>query len=317
VSRATAIEARDLFRIYESAGGNAAALQGLTLSVRPGEILVVLGPSGSGKTTLLRILAGLDRPSAGRAIVNGTDLAGLSSRALARYRAEETGYADQHYSRALAPELTARELVGLRLGLEGATRAERGRRADELLKRVGLAAKRDSRPYELSGGEQQRVVVCAALAHGPRLLFADEPTGELDHASAATLYEVLGELARAERCTTVIVSHDPESASIADRIVHVRDGRLSAEWAREAGCGCRRSCCAAPVSGAARPRGSRAEASSSFPWSSGRLRRIRRPMPSSPARRATRSPRSRACRRHSPRARPCSTASPPAFRPGA
>ena len=233
MSRATAIEARDLFRIYESAGGNAAALQGLTLSVRPGEILVVLGPSGSGKTTLLRILAGLDRPSAGRAIVNGTDLAGLSSRALARYRAEETGYADQHYSRALAPELTARELVGLRLGLEGATRAERGRRADELLKRVGLAAKRDSRPYELSGGEQQRVVVCAALAHGPRLLFADEPTGELDHASAATLYEVLGELARAERCTTVIVSHDPESASIADRIVHVRDGRLSAEWARE------------------------------------------------------------------------------------
>ena len=139
VSRATAIEARDLFRIYESAGGNAAALQGLTLSVRDGEILVVLGPSGSGKTTLLRILAGLDRPSAGRAIVHGTDLTGLSSRALSRYRSEQTGYADQHYSRALAPELTARELVGLRLGLKGATRAERGRRADELLERVGLA----------------------------------------------------------------------------------------------------------------------------------------------------------------------------------
>ena len=195
----------------------------------------MLGPSGSGKTTLLRILAGLDRPSAGRAIVNGTDLVGLSARALARYRSEQTGYADQHYSRALAPELTARELVGLRLGLKGATRAERGQRADELLERVGLAAKRDSRPYELSGGEQQRVVVCAALAHRPRLLFADEPTGELDHASAATLYDVLGELARAEQCTTVIVSHDPESASIADRIVHVRDGRLSTEWAREDG----------------------------------------------------------------------------------
>ena len=235
MSRATAIEARDLFRIYESAGGNAAALQGLTLSVRDGEILVVLGPSGSGKTTLLRILAGLDRPSAGRAIVHGTDLTGLSSRSLSRYRSERTGYADQHYSRALAPELAARELVGLRLGLKGATRAERGRRADELLERVGLEAKRDSRPYELSGGEQQRVVVCAALAHRPKLLFADEPTGELDHASAATLYDVLGELARAEGCTTVIVSHDPESASIADRIVHVRDGRLSAEWAREDG----------------------------------------------------------------------------------
>ena len=230
-----AIEARDLFRIHDSAGGNAAALQGLTLSVREGEILVVLGPSGSGKTTLLRILAGLDRPSAGRAIVLGDDLARLSSRALARYRATLTGYADQHYSRALAPELTARELVGLRLGLEGATRAERNRRADELLELVGLTGKGDSRPHQLSGGEQQRVVVCAALAHGPRLLFADEPTGELDHASAATLYDVLGELARAEGCTTVIVSHDPESASIADRIVHVRDGRLSAEWAREDG----------------------------------------------------------------------------------
>ena len=230
-----AIEARDLFRIHDSAGGNAAALQGLTLSVREGEILVVLGPSGSGKTTLLRILAGLDRPSAGRAIVLGNDLARLSSRALARYRATLTGYADQHYSRALAPELTARELVGLRLGLEGATRAERRRRSDELLELVGLSGKGGSRPHQLSGGEQQRVVVCAAVAHRPKLLFADEPTGELDHTSAGLLYRVLGDLARSEKCTTVIVSHDPESASIADRIVHVRDGRLSAEWAREDG----------------------------------------------------------------------------------
>ena len=132
MSGTQAIEARDLFRIYESAGGNAAALQGLTLSVREGEILVVLGPSGSGKTTLLRILAGLDRPSAGRAIVFGSDLAGLSQPEARSLPVEQTGYADQHYSRALAPELTARELVGLRLGLEGATRAERaaaGRRA--------------------------------------------------------------------------------------------------------------------------------------------------------------------------------------------
>jgi ABC-type lipoprotein export system ATPase subunit len=235
MSDTPAIDARDLFRIYESAGGNAATLQGLTLSVREGEILVVLGPSGSGKSTLLRILAGLDRPSAGRAIVFGSDLAGLSNRRLARYRSAQTGYADQHYSRALAPELTARGLVGLRLGLEGATRAERARRADELLERVGLADKGDSRPHELSGGEQQRVVVCAAVAHRPRVLFADEPTGELDHSSAALLYDVLGDLARAEGCTTVIVSHDPESASIADRIVHVRDGRLSSEWARDEG----------------------------------------------------------------------------------
>src|SRR5207245_450114 len=117
-----------------------------------------------------------------KALVLGNDLARLSGRALARYRSEQTGYADQHYSRALAPELTAREFVGLRLGLEGAGRVERGRRADELLERVGLADKGGARPHELSGGEQQRVVVCAAVAHRPRLLFADEPTGELDHA---------------------------------------------------------------------------------------------------------------------------------------
>ena len=143
----SAVAATDLFRLYSSPEGTAVALQGLTLEVAEGEVVVVLGPSGSGKSTLVRILAGLDRPSAGRAIVLGSDLAGLSSRAMSRYRSEQTGYADQHYSRALAPELTAREIVGLRLGLEGAPRAERGRRADELLERVGLSDKRDARPY--------------------------------------------------------------------------------------------------------------------------------------------------------------------------
>jgi ABC-type lipoprotein export system ATPase subunit len=230
-----AIEARDLFRIHATADGNAAALQGLSLTVREREVLVILGPSGSGKSTLLRILAGLDRPSAGVVRSFGTDLTGLSGRALAAYRSRTTGYADQHYSRALAPELTARELVGLRLGLEGKPRAERLRRADELLEQVGLFDRRGTRPHELSGGEQQRVAVCASVAHRPRLLLCDEPTGELDHANAQLLYEALGGLARAQGCTTIVVSHDPESASVADRIVQIRDGRLSAEWAREAG----------------------------------------------------------------------------------
>jgi len=229
-----AVELRDVFRLYgESAG--AMALQGLSLGVGDGEILVVLGPSGSGKTTLLRVLAGLDRPSAGSVRAFDQELSRMSPKELAEYRSRITGYADQHYSRALAPELTARELVGLRLGLEGATAGERRRRAEELLERVGLADKLDAHPAELSGGEQQRVAVCAALAHGPRLLLADEPTGELDHRSAARLYELLGELTRAERCTTVIVSHDPESTQIADRIVQIRDGRVAAEWARDTG----------------------------------------------------------------------------------
>jgi len=229
------IEIRDLFRIHSTEEGDAAALQGLSLTVREGEIVVVLGPSGSGKTTLLRILAGLDRPSAGTVRVFGADLGKLPRRELASYRSRTLGYADQHYSRALEPELTARQLVALQLALTGMPREERLRHADDLLERVGLRAKRDARPHQLSGGEQQRVAVCAALAHRPRVFLADEPTGELDSANAALVYEAIGHLARVHRCTTVVVSHDPESAEIADRVVRIRDGRVSGESTRDAG----------------------------------------------------------------------------------
>jgi ABC-type lipoprotein export system ATPase subunit len=221
-----AIELDEVFRVYSGVEG-AAALQGLTLTVADGELLVVLGPSGSGKTTLLRLLAGLDRPSAGRVRVHGRELARLSPRELAGYRSQFVGYADQRYSRALAAELSARELVAVPLGLRGATRRERHARADELLERVGLADRRTARPGELSGGERQRVALCAALSHRPRILLADEPTAELDHEAAATVYALVRELARSEACTTVLVSHDEESGAIADRIVALRDGRVS------------------------------------------------------------------------------------------
>jgi ABC-type lipoprotein export system ATPase subunit len=228
----TAVEARDVFRVYSTPEGDAAALQGLTVSVEEREVLVVLGPSGSGKSTLLRILSGLDRPSAGVVSVFGRDVGKLRGRRLAEYRSRLLGYVEQHYSRSLDPDLTARDLVALQLGLAGAEGAAREKRADELLERVGLADKRLSRPGELSGGEQQRIAVCAALAHRPKLLLADEPTGELDAVTATLVYELLGELAREEGCTTVVVSHDVESTSIADRIVRVRDGRVSEEAAR-------------------------------------------------------------------------------------
>jgi ABC-type lipoprotein export system ATPase subunit len=227
-----AVEVTDLFRVHQTAEGDAAALQGLSLTVRDGEVVTVLGPSGSGKSTFLRILAGLDRPSAGSVRVFGREIGKLPAGELAHYRTRTVGYADQHYSRALSPELTAMELVGLELGLAGSTRPERDHRANELLERVGLIDKRDLRPQELSGGEQQRVAVAASIAHRPRLFLADEPTGELDAANATLLYETIGELVRSERCTAVIVSHDPESASIADRIVRIRDGRVSEEIAR-------------------------------------------------------------------------------------
>ncbi|MGH3002043.1 MAG: ATP-binding cassette domain-containing protein, partial [Gaiellaceae bacterium] len=228
-----AIEVKDVFRVHSTPEGDAAALQGLSLGVAESEVLTVLGPSGSGKSTLLRILAGLERPSAGVVRIHGEDVGKLAGRRLARYRSSLLGYADQHYARALAPELTARELVALQLGLQGAHRAGRLRRADELLERVGLGGKRERRPGQLSGGEQQRVALCAALAHRPSIFLADEPTGELDGATAGQVYDVLSELVREHGCTTVVVSHDPESARIADRIVRIRDGRVSEEWARD------------------------------------------------------------------------------------
>jgi energy-coupling factor transport system ATP-binding protein len=227
-----AIDVRDVFRVHSTPEGDAAALQGLSLAVREREVVTVLGPSGAGKSTLLRLLAGLERPSAGAVRVLGDDLGKLPARRLADYRAANLGYVDQHYVRALAPELSARELVALQLGLRGSPEAMRFARADALLERVGLASKRDRRPRELSGGEQQRVALCAALAHEPRIFLADEPTGELDAETADQVYDLVGELVREQGCTTLLVSHDPESAKVADRIIRIRDGRVSEEWDR-------------------------------------------------------------------------------------
>jgi ABC-type lipoprotein export system ATPase subunit len=228
-----AVELRDVFRVFSTPEGDAAALQGLSLSIGEGELVAVLGPSGSGKTTLLRLLAGLDRPSAGRVSAFGRDLAKLPARQVAAYRTETLGYADQHYSLMLASELTAHDLVTTPLALRGETRPARDRRADELLERVGLLDRRGAHPTELSGGEQQRIAVCAALAHRPRLFLADEPTGELDAENARRLFELIGELVRSEKTTTVLVSHDPAAATVADRVVTIRDGRVAAEAVRD------------------------------------------------------------------------------------
>ncbi|HEY2543915.1 MAG TPA: ATP-binding cassette domain-containing protein, partial [Gaiellaceae bacterium] len=157
------------------------------------------------------------------------DLRTLRGRGLVDYRSRALGYADQHYTRALAPELSARDLVALRLDLLGSDRSESGRVADRLLERVGLGDRRDAHPGELSGGQQQRVALCAALSHQPRLFIADEPTGELDAANAAQIYALIRELSREFGVTTLVVSHDPESAAVADRVIQIRDGRVSAD----------------------------------------------------------------------------------------
>jgi ABC-type lipoprotein export system ATPase subunit len=224
-----AIVARDVFRVHSTPEGDAAALQGLTLAVPEGQLLAVVGPSGSGKTTLLRILAGLDRPSAGTVRVFGQDVPKLRRRALAAYRSRNVGYLEQHYGTALDPQLAARALVALRLRLAGATQREAERGAGELLERVGLDGRGAAYPQELSGGEQQRVAVCAALAHRPRLLLADEPTGELDRANADAIFALIRELAGAYGTTVLVVTHDPTAARFADRAVRIRDGRVSEE----------------------------------------------------------------------------------------
>ncbi len=221
------VDTKGLFAVYPGEDGGVAALQGLTLQVEEGEVCVVLGPSGSGKTTLLRVLAGLERPGVGSVVVDGLDLSRATPGLVERFRRQTLGYTDQHYWQALADELTAAELVGLPLGLVGASRSVQARRAHELLERVGLGDRAGARPGELSGGEQQRVALCAALSRRPRLLLADEPTGELDAATAAEVYELLYSLVSEHGATAVLVSHDPASAAIADRVVHIRDGRVS------------------------------------------------------------------------------------------
>ena len=224
------VEARELFCVYPGADGGVAALQGLSLDVEEGEVCVVLGPSGSGKTTLMRVLAGFEHPSAGSIVVAGANLGALSQGRLAAYRATTLGYADQHYWRALAGELTAEELIARAARAPGARRAPPGSRArTSCWSGSACATGAQAHPHELSGGEQQRIALCAALANRPRLLIADEPTGELDELSAAAVYSLLAELSREEGVTALVVSHDPRSAAIADRVVHIRDGRVSEE----------------------------------------------------------------------------------------
>jgi peptide/nickel transport system ATP-binding protein len=222
-----AVRARGVMRIYPGAAGDVAALRGLDIEVRPGEVVAVVGASGSGKSTLLRILAGLDRPSAGSVESFGVALERASERALVRYR-NDVGVIDQQYWRALSPYLTARAAIELPLRLRGWGAANRAARATELLDQVGLGDRGDATPSRLSGGEQQRVAFAAALAPRPRFLLADEPTAELDERTAAELVALLQALVRREGATAVVVTHDRLVEGMADRIVYVRDGRAIA-----------------------------------------------------------------------------------------
>jgi len=225
----------NLVRIYRVADLEVVALQGLDLIVAEGEMLGVVGASGSGKTTLLNILGGLDRPSAGRVVVAGRDLLKLPARALDHYRRTQVGFVWQQTARNLIPYLSARENVELPMTIASAGQREKHSRSRELLKAVGLWEHRKHRLVQLSGGQQQRVSIAVALANRPKLLLADEPTGEVDSATAQEILTLLQELNRSYGLTTIIVTHDKGIAHQVDRVVAIRDGRTSSEMVRDAG----------------------------------------------------------------------------------
>ena len=223
----------NLVRIYKIADLEVVALQGLDLEVQPGEMMGIVGSSGSGKTTLLNILGGLDRPTAGKIFVGGVDLLKLSTGALTRYRRSQVGFVWQQVSRNLIPYLTAQENVELPMTVAGYSWRTKRRRAMELLEVIGLADRRRHHLAQMSGGEQQRIAIAVALANEPILLLADEPTGEMDTATAQTIFDTLRRLNETYGLTTIIVTHDPRIAGQVDRVVAIRDGRTSSEIVRQ------------------------------------------------------------------------------------
>ena len=220
---------QDLFKIYKRADLEVVALRGLNLSVRPGELIATVGASGSGKSTLLNILAGLDRPSAGQVWVGERDLLNVSDRDLVHYRRRDVGFVWQATGRNLLPYLTVADNVQLPMALAGQPGQHRRAWSGELLEALGIADKARRLPHELSGGEQQRAAIAVALSNRPPLLLADEPTGELDNATAVQVFEMLRDLNRSYGVTVVIVTHYPGVSQFVDRVVHIRDGSIGSE----------------------------------------------------------------------------------------
>ena len=228
------IQCHDLFKIYKLADLEVVALRGLDLEVMQGEFMAIVGASGSGKTTLLNILAALDTPSAGQASVGSRDLLNMTEKERVEFRRREVGFVWQSPSRNLLPYMTALENVRVPMSIVGVPFGEQQDRALELLSLVGLEEKTRRLPHQLSGGEQQRVAIAVALANRPPLLLADEPTGELDTATADQVLAALQGTCRTLGVTMVIVSHYPGVARFADRVVQIRDGRIVAESVMEA-----------------------------------------------------------------------------------
>jgi putative ABC transport system ATP-binding protein len=219
------IALQDVHRVYHTGRVDVRALDGLDLTIQHGEFLAVVGPSGSGKSTLMNIVGCLDRPTDGRYLLDGLDVAELDDDGLAALRSRSIGFVFQSYN--LLPRTTALENVATPLAYQGVRRKEREARARETLERLGLGDRLTHEPAELSGGQQQRVAIARALVTEPAIILADEPTGNLDSTSGTEVMGILRELHASGR-TVLLITHDADVATFADRQVHVRDGRLVA-----------------------------------------------------------------------------------------
>jgi len=225
------IECENLVKIYKTKDIEVVALQGLDLVVETGELMAIIGNSGSGKSTLLNMLGGLDRPSAGRLLVDGRDLLKFSDSQLVKYKRDTVGFIWQNNARNLIPYLTAQENVEMPMLLSG--KGSKRNKALQLLDMVGLLNRRNNKLSQLSGGEQQRVAIAIALANNPRMLLADEPTGSVDSRTAGSILDVFRELNMTLGVTVVIVTHDRQISHKVDRVVAIRDGRTSSEFIRK------------------------------------------------------------------------------------
>lgn len=225
------LETRQVRKVFGDGEAAVEALRGVDLGVQPGEMLAIMGRSGSGKSTLLTMLGGVDVPTSGQVLLEGKDLAKMTDDERTLIRRQRIGFIFQAFN--LLPILTAEENVALPLELDGMSAAEARRRAEEALEMVGMSARRKHIPGKLSGGEQQRVAIARALAIRPAILLADEPTGNLDSANGKRVTTMLRQLVEEHNQTIVMVTHDPAVAALADRVIHVADGRVEKEETHE------------------------------------------------------------------------------------
>lgn len=225
------LKIKNVFKTYNETEVLVNAVNGVTLDFQEAEFAAIVGPSGSGKTTLLNLIGGLDNPTKGEIIIDGTDLSKLKSSELIDFRMRNIGFVFQAYN--LIPVLTAKENVEFIMNLQKWSRKERDERTFELLKAVGLFERANSRPAKMSGGQQQRIAVARALASRPKFVLADEPTANLDSKSAATLLEIMEKLNHEEKITFIFSTHDARVVKMAHRVVTLEDGKVVSDDIRE------------------------------------------------------------------------------------